>query len=76
MICHLVNEIVGFSQGIPMATARLVTVTLVNFTFVANPILHRKMLLVRQATVPVSMATRGQSAKLPYAGIIYHYIQN
>ena len=58
MICHLVNEIVGFSQEIPMATARLVTVTLVKFTFVANPILHRKMLLARQATH--STTTRSQ----------------
>ena len=58
MICHLVNEIVGFSQEMPMATATLVTVTLVNFTFVANPILHRKMLLARQATH--STTTPGQ----------------
>ena len=46
MVCHLVTQIEKFQGNVVVNTATLVAVTLVNFVYVANPVLHHKMLRI------------------------------
>ena len=46
MVCHLVTQIEKFQGNVVVNTATLVAVTLVNFIYVANPVLHHKMLRI------------------------------
>ena len=46
MICHLLTKVRKFQDTSATKTATLVAVTLVNFVYVLNPILHHKMLKV------------------------------
>lgn len=67
MFCHLLTKIKKFQGNFIVNAATLVTVTLVNFVYVTNPVFHHKMLNVsvprpgghsRQAEEPVEAPER------------------